>query len=59
MYPIISMLITYDSTKAITLSQKDHKTFYVKMYDLETYDLTFEEEIGGEDATYVKVKEVE
>lgn len=53
------MLITYDSTKAITLSQKDHKTFYVKMYDLETYDLTFEEEIGGEDATYVKVKEVE
>ena len=53
------MLITYDSTSAITLSQKDHKTFYVKMYDLETYDLTFEEEIGGEDATYVKVKEVE
>ena len=35
MYPIISMLITYDSTRALTVTKKDDRFYYIKMYDLE------------------------
>ena len=60
MYPIISMLITYDSTRALTVTKKDDRFYYIKMYDLEQYDLTFEECIGtGEKGSYIKFKEVE
>ena len=37
MYPIVSMIITYDSTKAVTVTKKNDQTYYVKQYDLETY----------------------
>lgn len=30
MYPIVSMIISYDSTKAITLTKKDDRTCFVK-----------------------------
>ena len=30
MYPIMSMIITYDSTKAITVTKKDDQNYYVK-----------------------------
>lgn len=53
------MIITYDSTRAVTVTKKDDHTYYVKMYSLEDYDLTFEEEIGGEPENYIKLKEVE
>jgi len=29
------------------------------MYDLETYEMTFEEKIGGKSDNYIKLKEVE
>ena len=35
MYPIVSMLITYDSTRALTVTKKDDRYYYIKMYDLE------------------------
>ena len=38
MYPILSLIITYDSSRAITVTKKDEKECYVKMYDLETYE---------------------
>ena len=38
MYPIVSMIITYDSTRAVTVTKKDDQEYYVKMYDLETYE---------------------
>lgn len=59
MYPIVTMLITYDSTRALTVTKKDDRFYYIKMYDLEQYDMTFEECIGGGKDSYIKFKEVE
>ena len=47
MWPIVSMIITYDSKRAVTVTKKDDKEAYIKMYDLESNELTFEEKIGG------------
>ena len=58
MYNIISMIINYDSTRAVTVTKKDDRTYYIKMYDLETYQMTFEEKIGGGPNQYIKMKEV-
>jgi hypothetical protein len=59
MYPIVSMIITYDSSKAVTVTKKNDREYWVKQYDLETYDMTFEEMIGGGEDQYIKLKEVE
>lgn len=59
MWPICSMLITYDSTRALTVTKEDDRNYYIKMYDLESYQLTFEEKIGGSEESYIKLKEVE
>jgi hypothetical protein len=40
-------MISYDSTRAITVTKRNEKEYYIKMYDLETYEMTFEEKIGG------------
>jgi hypothetical protein len=56
---IMSMIITYDSTKAITVTKQNDWTYFVKQYDLETYEMTFEEQIGGDQKQYLKLKEVE
>lgn len=56
MYPICTVMITYDSTRAVTVTKQNESTYYVKMYDLETYVMTFEEKITG---TYIKLKETE
>jgi len=53
------MLITYDSTKALTVTKEDDRNYYIKMYDLEDYIMTFEEKIGGGPDSYIKFKEVE
>jgi len=59
MYPIVSVIISYDSTHAITVTKRNPQEYYVKMYDLETYEMTFEEKIGGHEDDYIKCKEVE
>ena len=56
MYPIVQVFISYDSTRAITVTKANEQEYYVKMYDLETYELTFEECVKGR---YVKLKDVE
>ena len=53
------MIITYDSTKAITVTKRNDREYYVKQYDLESYEMTFEEKIGGGPDQYIKLKEVE
>ena len=58
-WPILYMLITYDSTKALTVTKEDDRNYYIKMYDLEDYIMTFEEKIGGGPESYIKFKEVE
>ena len=59
MYAIVDVAITYDSTRAITTTKKDDREFWVKMYDLETSDLTFEEQVGGLPDSFIRLKEVE
>lgn len=59
MYPIVSCMITYNSKSVITVTKKNDREYYVKQYSLETYQLTFEEKIGGEPDDYIKLKEVE
>ena len=38
MYPVVTVMLSYDSTRAITITKKDDHECWVKMYDLETYD---------------------
>jgi hypothetical protein len=52
-------MITYNSKCACTVTKKDDREYYVKMYDLSTYEQTFEEMIGGKSTSYIKLKEVE
>lgn len=52
-------MITYDSQRAVTVTKKDDREYYVKMYSLDTYALLFEEKIGGGPKQYIKLKEVE
>jgi hypothetical protein len=58
-FPIVTCMITYDSTRAITVTKKDDTEFWVRMYDLETYEKTFDEQVGGKEEDYIRVKEVE
>ena len=58
-YPLISMMITYDSTRAIAVTKKDDREYAILMYDLETNACTFQEKVGGGSTAYIKVKEVE
>lgn len=41
------------------MTKRNEKEYYVKQYDLESYEMTFEEKIGGNDTDYIKLKEVE
>lgn len=51
------MLLTNDAPqKALTVTKKDESNSIIKMYDIDTGELMFEEWISG---TYIKVKEVE
>ena len=48
-FPIISMMITYDSSRAITVTKNSEFESIIKMYSLNDYSITFEEHIGGEE----------
>ena len=54
--PIVSMIISYDSKKAIAVTKKSDDRHYILQYDLESYEITFREKIKG---NYIKLKEVE
>ena len=36
-------MISYNSKYAITVSKKDNREYWIKMYDLETYEMKFDE----------------
>ena len=59
LYPLVTMSISNDSKVAITVTKKDDTEYWVKQYSLETYQITFEEKIGGDPNSYIKCKEVE
>ena len=58
-HPIGTVMITYDSQMAVTVTKKNEKEYYVNMYGLESYECVFEEKIGGGEKDYIKLKEVE
>jgi hypothetical protein len=52
-------MISYDSTRAICVTKKGEREYYIQMFDLESYKKTFEEKIGGGSDDFIKIKEVE
>ena len=44
--PIISMIVTYDSTRVIAVSSNCSHESFITMYDLESYKQTFIEKVG-------------
>ena len=58
-YPIINMIISNDSTRAITVQKKSDREFWISQFCLETYEQTFHEKVGGENGSYIKLKDVE
>jgi len=59
MWPIVSVMISYNSKYAVTVTKKDDRCSFVKMYELQTYKMAFEECVGGKEDSYIKLKEVE
>jgi hypothetical protein len=47
--PIVSAVITNDSSRVITVTKVNERESYVKMYDLKNNDhkLVFQEKVGG------------
>ena len=37
LYPLVHIMITYNSKYAVTVTKKNNREYWVKMYDLETY----------------------
>ena len=56
---IIACSITFDSARVITLTRSSDQEYYVKMYDLVTFEQKFEEKIGGDENQYIKCKDIE
>jgi len=55
-HPIVSLIISNDSSRAITIQRVDDQLSKIAMYSLDDYETTFEEDIRGE---YIKIKRVE
>ena len=58
-HPILSCIISYDSTLAILVLEKDDREVWIEMYSLANCDKTFSEKIGGLKDSYIRCKEVE
>jgi hypothetical protein len=59
MWPIVSVMITNDSQRALTVTKENDFAYFIKMYELQNYEMVFEEKIGDGENGYIKVKEVE
>ena len=44
---------------AITVTKKNEREYWVRMYDLESFEQVFEEQYGGQSTDYIKMKEIE
>jgi len=52
-------MITYNSKMAATVTKENDRSYFIKMYNLESYELCFEEQVGGKPDSYIKLKEIE
>jgi hypothetical protein len=57
--PIVSMIISYDSTRALSITTKSNSEFLIKIFSLDTNELLFIETLGGESKDYIKCKDIE
>lgn len=55
-HDVINIHITYDSSRAITVTKESDSVYWINMYDLDTYEITFSEKVEG---TYIKCNEVQ
>ena len=58
MYPIVSAAIAFDSQAVITITKKNEREYWCKMYSLKTNLQIFGEKYGGGDNQYIKMKEI-
>lgn len=58
-WPVLNCIISFDSTRVITITRKSTFEYYVKMFCLQSYELTFEEKVGGDPSQYIKLKDIE
>jgi hypothetical protein len=59
MYPIITCMISLDSTRVLIVCKKGEREYCIQMFDLESYKKTFDEKIGGSAKDYIKIKDIE
>lgn len=59
--PVVSIMITYDSSRALTVQKKTDREYFVHQYDLtnDKFDCLFSEDFGSVDTYYIKMKDVE
>lgn len=58
-YPVVNCFISFDSEVNIIVSKKSNYEYHISMFDLKTYERIFDEKIGGNPESYIKVKDVE
>lgn len=57
MFPLVSMIISQDSKKVLTVTKACDEMYFIKQYELDGDDIApvFEEEVKG---TYIKLKDI-
>lgn len=58
-FPLVSMMIAYDSSRALTVTKAAENRSILKMYSLKDYEITFHEELGNKEEDFIKCKEIE
>lgn len=58
-FPIVSCMITYDSTRTIVVTKEDDTAYHIRQFSLVTQELVCTERYGGTDNSYIKMKDVE
>lgn len=53
---MVNAMITLDSSRTLCVTKASEKEYFIKMYNMETFEILFEEEFKG---SYIKMKEVE
>ena len=59
LYPIQTIIISYNSKWAITTSKASEREYWVRLFSLKTYEQGFSEKFGNGMTDYIKMKEVE
>lgn len=58
-FPILTCMISYDSKRTVQVQKKGEREYRIQMFDLESYEMTFDEAVGGQETDYIKIKDIE